>query len=78
MALEKEMETYNARREELLQHEGKFVVIHGDQIAGTWDTYDDALKAAYDKFKLNGFMIKQIFAIEPIHHLSRGTPVCPS
>jgi hypothetical protein len=78
MALEKEMETYNSRRDELLQHEGKFVVIQGDQIAGFWDTYEDALKAAYDRFKLEGFMIKQIFAVEPIHYLARGTPICPS
>jgi hypothetical protein len=78
MALEKELETYNAHRDELLQDEGKFVVIHGEQIAGTWETYEDALKAAYAEFGLGGFMVKQIFAVEPVHYVARGTPVCPS
>ena len=40
MALEKELETYNAHRDELLQHEGEFVVIQGDRVAGIWQTYE--------------------------------------
>lgn len=78
MALEKEMETYLAHRDNLLREEGKFVVIRGDEIAGTWQTYEDALKAAYAQFGLGGFMVKQILAIEPIHYVSHGIPACPS
>jgi hypothetical protein len=78
VALEKEMETYNAHRDQLLREEGKYVVIQGDRIAGTWQTYEDALKAAYREFGLGGFMIKQILAIEPVHYVSHGIPVCPS
>ena len=79
MALEKEMETYNARRDELLQHEGKFVVIHQDRVAGIWQTFEDALKAAYKEFGLNPFMVKQIHAIEPVHHYTHELPPqCPT
>ena len=74
MALEKEMETYNARHEELLQHEGEFVVIQGDRIAGIYPTYEDALKAAYNQFKLEGFMVKQILTVDPIYHVTCELP----
>ena len=71
------METYNARRDELLPREGEFVVIKGDRIAGIWQTYEDALKAGYNEFKLEPFMVKQILAVEPVHYVTRGTPTCP-
>ena len=34
MALEKELETYQAKLPTLLEHSGKFAVIHGDEVAG--------------------------------------------
>ena len=77
MALEKELETYRANLPSLLDKEGQFVVIHGDQVAGTWQTYEDALKAAYEAFGLKPFLVKRIQAIEPIQYVSRGTPTCP-
>ena len=71
MAIEKELATYNAHKDELLQHEGKFVVIHEDRIAGVWETYEDALKAGYAEFKLEPFMVKQILVVEPVHYQMR-------
>ena len=44
MALEKEIETYNRELPNLLAEQGKFVVIHGDKIIGTFVSYEDALK----------------------------------
>jgi len=78
MALEIELATYHSNLPSLLQHEGKFVVIGGEQVAGFWDTYEDALQAGYDRFGLDPFMVKQVLAVEPVHYISRGTPVCPS
>ena len=78
MALERELETYRAKLPELLPDEGKYVVIQGDQIAGIMETYEDALKLAYSRFGLGPFMVKQILAVEPVHYMSRGTPVCRS
>ena len=78
MALERELATYNARLHEFLENEGMFVVIQGENVAGTWQTYEDALKAGYERFGLTPFMVKQILAVEPVHDLTHGTPVFPS
>ena len=39
MALELELETYKRKLPELLDAEGKFVLIRGDEVAGVLDTY---------------------------------------
>jgi hypothetical protein len=78
MALEKELATYHANLPTLLDQEGRYVVIHGDQVASTWQTYEDALKAGYEHFGLEPFLVKQIRAVEPVHYLSRGIPTCRS
>lgn len=75
MALEKELETYNAHRDELLRDEGKWVVIHGDRIAGIGKTYEEAIEAGYKEFGLNLFLVKQILVVEPVHHVARGIPM---
>jgi hypothetical protein len=77
MPLEKELATYKREHENLLAHEGKFVVIGGDVIAGFYDTYVDALRAGYDRFGLDSFMVKQILAFEPVHEFTRDIP-CPT
>jgi len=75
MALEKELATYQAKLPELKQHEGKFVLIHGDQIVDTFSSYDDALKEGYKQFGLKPFLVKQILAIEPVFCFTR--PIRP-
>lgn len=69
MALEKELATYKARLEELCPQEGRFVLICGDDVAGIWETYQDALQAGYQKFGLNPFLVKQILWTELVHNL---------
>ena len=45
MALERELAFFNAHREEFLKHyRGKFVVIVGDEVVGTFDTADFAYR----------------------------------
>ena len=51
--------------------EGKFVLIHGDNVAGTFTSWEDALKIGYEKLKLDPFLVKQIQAIEPVVFISR-------
>jgi hypothetical protein len=76
MALEKELETYKAKISELKAHEGKFVLIHGDAIEDFFSTYEDAIKAGYQKFKLEPFLVKQILTEEPVFYVTRHiTPV---
>jgi hypothetical protein len=75
MVLEKEQETYQRELPNLLQHEGKFVLIRESRIAGFFGTYEDAIQAGYVAFGLNPFMVKQIRPTEQVHQFSR--PIAP-
>jgi hypothetical protein len=76
MALEKELETYKTKLPELSASEGKFVLIHVDQVVGIFDTYPDAIKEGYERFGLTPFLVKQIQAIERIQFVSRFVDPC--
>jgi hypothetical protein len=71
MALEKELATYQAKLAELKRHEGKYVLIQGDQVVDTFTSYEDALKEGYKRFGLTPFLVKQILAIEPVFCFTR-------
>lgn len=71
MALERELATYRAKLEELKPLAGKYVLIHGDDVVDTFDSYDDALKDGYEKFGLHPFLVKRIEVIEQSHFISR-------
>lgn len=78
-ALERERKTYEEKKAELLAASpGKFVVIHRDEVAGVWDTQDDALRAAYERFKLEPFLVKEITEVERVHYFTRDLPICPA
>lgn len=64
--LAKELATFERLKTELLKDAGKFAVVHGDELAGVFDTYADALKAGYEKFGLSPFLVKQILQHERI------------
>ena len=76
MALEQEMKTYQRELPSLLQHEGKFALIHEDEVAGPYDTYEDALKAGYEKYDLRPFLVKRIQAIEQVQYFTRDFVPC--
>jgi hypothetical protein len=78
MALEKELGTYQNKLQELIPNEGKFVLIHGDQVAGIWETYEDALQAGYQRFGLEPFLVKRIQWSETIQNFTRDIPLCQS
>lgn len=71
MALEKELETYRQKLPELAAHEGKYVLIHGDEIVDFFATYEDAIKAGYQKYRLEPFLVKQVLAVEPVFCFTR-------
>lgn len=71
MALEKELETYNTKLPELLEDEGKYVLIHGDQVHGTYSSFEDALREGYETFGLEPFLVKQIQKIEHTQIITR-------
>ena len=76
MALEKELETYKTKLPELLAEEGKFVLIHGDQVVDVYGTYEDAIKAGYKKFQLEPFLVQKIEVIEQVQFVSRLLDPC--
>jgi hypothetical protein len=69
--LQKEVETYNAKLPELMGSIGKFVLIKADAVEGIYDTYADALKIGYERFKLEPFMVKQIAPAEQVQFFTR-------
>jgi hypothetical protein len=84
--LEQELAVYRSKLPELLKAEceGKFVLIHKDQIVDFFSSYDDAIRAGYSKFGLEPFLVKQIHALERDHFISRfvvrrsqGKPAAP-
>jgi hypothetical protein len=71
MALEEELATYRAKLPEMKEHEGKFVLVHGNEIVDFFAAYEDAVKAGYQRFQLQPFLVKQINAVERVQHVTR-------
>ncbi len=71
MALERELETYEAKLPELKAHEGKYALIKGDHFVDVYGTYEDALKQGYAMFKLEPFLVKQIHSVEHAQFITR-------
>jgi hypothetical protein len=76
MALERELETYREKLPELKTHEGKFVLIHGDDVVDVFSSYEDAIKQGYARFKLEPFLVKRISSIEQVQFISRFVDPC--
>jgi hypothetical protein len=71
MALEKELAMYRRKLPELKSSEGRFVLIHGDDVVDTYSGYDDAIKEGYGKFGLEPFLVKQIQTAEQVQFVTR-------
>jgi hypothetical protein len=79
MALEQEMATYKRELPNLMSRAGKFVVIKGEMVASTWDTYADAIQEGYRLFGLESFLVKKIELVETVHDVTREVkPACRS
>ena len=60
-----ELATFAAHKAELLATaKGKFALIRGDEVAGTFDTEGDAVNQGYAKFGNVAFLVKQIVEVE--------------
>jgi len=55
-----ELETYHEHLPELTQQAGKYVLVKGEALVDTFDSYEDALKRGYAQFGLEPFLVKQI------------------
>lgn len=76
--LEKELETFNRLKSDLLKDAGKFALVHGESLAGTYDTYADAIREGYKQFGLTPFLVKQIQQFDQVSFVTRNViPACP-
>jgi hypothetical protein len=75
MELDYEVQVFRTHLMDMLgvndANEGKFVVIKGDDVSPTFDTYDEALEAAYKRHGLGPFLIKKIERNETVLYFSR-------
>ncbi|HEV2856320.1 MAG TPA: hypothetical protein VHC97_26250 [Thermoanaerobaculia bacterium] len=76
MALEKELAVYHKKLPELKESEGKFVLIHEEDLVDIFTSYEDAIKAGYSQFGLEPFLVKQIHALEQAQFISRFVDPC--
>jgi len=59
--LERELETYEAHKAEMLQNSpGKYALIKGSEIVGLYERREDAFKEAYKRFRLDAFMVQRV------------------
>jgi len=59
--LEKESQLFEEKLPQLiLTDKGRFVLIKGDRLIGTFAAVDDALKSGYDQFKDAPFFVRQV------------------
>ena len=65
---DKEVETYNANKEALLnEHKGKYVIIKGDQIVKMFASEEDAIRHGRETFPTGElFFVRQIADVEPV------------
>ena len=57
------------KRQWLRSHSGEFVVISGTTVAGFYPDYEAAFRAGVRRFGSRDFLIKQIFAKEPVYFI---------
>jgi hypothetical protein len=68
--LAQELATYAAEKESLLADSlGKYVVISGDRVLGTWDTFDEALTAGYSEVGIRPFLVREVRPVEEVHYI---------
>jgi hypothetical protein len=76
MWLEREIATYRQRLPELLAHRGKYVVIHGEEVVGVFDGFEDALTVGYDRFDSEAFLVRKISDVEEVLFIPRNLRPC--
>jgi hypothetical protein len=66
MALETEIRAYENRREELERHyRGKFVIFHGEELVGAFDSFNAAAEEAVRRFGHGPYLIRQVGITAP-------------
>ena len=70
MALETELKYFNDHREKwLVDHKGKYALVKGQELVGTFDTAENAYVEGVRRFGNTAFLVKQILDEEPVVHV---------
>jgi len=73
--LAEEIATYRRCLPELLrQHEGQFVLIKGNVVAGFFADESSALREGYRRFGIVSFLVRRITASESVIYLPNVVP----
>lgn len=63
--LKDELRTFESRRDELLGTSlGRWVLIHGGDLVGAFETQADAINIGYQRFGNVPFLVKQVVPVE--------------
>lgn len=68
MPLETELAVFARMKEQLLSsHEGKFILIHGEELVGAFDSAENAYAAGVAHFGREPFLVKKVTAREEVY-----------
>jgi hypothetical protein len=70
--LAKEIAALEAELPKLAGEVGKFAVVFGGKVIGTFPTYQEALTKGYEVAKLEPFLVQQISSLPQVQHFSRA------
>ena len=74
-SLIKELQFYKQNKADLLvKYEGKYVVIVGENVVGSYDSYQEAVTASVEKYEPGTFFIQRVTDKDEIAILSRVVP----
>lgn len=74
-SLEKELQFYKQNKADLLaKYEDKYVVIVGDSVVGSYDTYHEAVTASAKEYEPGIFFVQRVTAKDEVAILSRVVP----
>ncbi len=62
---DREQQTYEREKQNLLQYEGEYVVIFGDHVLGHWASRDQAYREGRETYGRRPFMMARISRHEP-------------
>jgi hypothetical protein len=67
MGLEAELAYYDLHKSQLLEsHEGKYVLIGGNEFKGAFDSIENAYSAGVEAFGQKQFLVKKVTRVEPV------------
>ena len=68
MSLEKELATFAKMKPDLLKnHEGKFVLIRGEELIGAYDSAENAYAEGIKRFGRELFLVKKVTEQEEVY-----------